>query len=577
MIFLSAQPDDHYFLWQLQLQLYNFKLHDIDLKKVHILVGYDPMKGLQQDFLNFIEDNTDVNVHAYPDTRIKKTYLSSIRPHIIAKHLAAFPELQYDSIFYHDSDICFKKLPDFTLLNKGGIWYASDTRSYLDCSYITKKAGALVLTEMCRIVGVAVQDVEKNDKHAGGAQYLLKRTDAEFWLKVQSDCDRMYDYLIQYNNGLGFCNQGRLNQIQAWCTDMWVIWWNAIFYNREFQIHPELDFAWADSPIEQLERCKILHYTGTIGKDDPKLFRKTDYINYSPFHADLSGLDPEICGRYVRDMIDGYMASQETKKIDLHDVSFLIPVRIDSDDRLENVYAVTRYLAINLKSNIILTEIDQTSKIDVTKLPPQVKYFFIEDDSPQLYHTKYNNLMILNADTPYIALYDADIILPVAQIIEAVRILRENEFSAVFPYDGNFVNVDSLLKAMFIKLLDTNLFEENQQKLNFIARRSYGGCIFLNKLDYQEAGIDNELIDSWGPEDIERVKRLTILGYRVKRISGNLYHLSHSRGINSRYQSMEVRCTLMEEYLKICSFTKEELRIYVGTWSWGNPKVKLSK
>jgi len=566
MIFLSAQPDDYYFLWQLKLQLYNFKLHGIAPESIHILLGYDPEKGLQKEFINLIAENTEVNIHAYPDTRISKLYPSSIRPHIIAKHLSAFPELQEATLFYHDSDIVFKTPPDFSLLNHDITWYASDTRFYLNCAYIRGTGGEDVFKEMCRIVGVTIELVEENDLNAAGAQYLLKKTRLEFWKKVENDCELMYSYLTGNNDKYGFCNSNTL--IQAWYTDMWVTWWNSIFYKQKFCIHSELDFAWADSNIKQLDKCKILHYTGLIEKGDSKLFRKNNYVNYPPFYSDLSEFDPNLCSAYLKDLISDYMRSQKSKRINLPDVTFLIPVRIDSEDRLENVYAITQNLSLNFNTNIILTEIDNRSKIDTSKLPSEVRYFFIKDDQQRLHRTKYNNQMILKATTPYIALYDVDVILPVHQVLETMNILRGNKFSAVSPYDGNFVSVDRLLKAMFIKMQDAKLFEENQNKLGFGGKRSYGGAIFLNKEDYHHAGLENEYLTFWGPDDIERVKRLTILGYKVKRVDGNLYHLFHSRGINSGYQSTDEQKMLMKEYLNMCKLNKEELQGYVNTWPW---------
>jgi hypothetical protein len=113
MIFLSSQPDNFYFLWQLQLQLFNFRSLGIVDADIHILLGYDLDKGLSLEFYRFTSDNPSVNIHAYPDTRKSKLYAPSIRWHIIAKHFEKFPVLQKETIFHHDSDLVFKSLPDF--------------------------------------------------------------------------------------------------------------------------------------------------------------------------------------------------------------------------------------------------------------------------------------------------------------------------------------------------------------------------------------------------------------------------------------------------------------------------------
>lgn len=78
MIFLSAQPDETYFLWQLQLQLFNFEQLGISPDQIHVLVGFDPKIGLNPKFKKMIRENKQACFFVYPDCRIKKKYPSSI-------------------------------------------------------------------------------------------------------------------------------------------------------------------------------------------------------------------------------------------------------------------------------------------------------------------------------------------------------------------------------------------------------------------------------------------------------------------------------------------------------------------
>ena len=138
MIYLSAQPDSTYFLWQLELQIFNFSKLGIRPESIVVLIAYHPAKGLSPDFKMLVKNNKQASFFTYPDTRISKQYESSIRPHIIAKHFSKFPNLSYEVIFYHDSDIILRKIPDFFHLMKDKKWYVSDTRKYLDSAYIIK-------------------------------------------------------------------------------------------------------------------------------------------------------------------------------------------------------------------------------------------------------------------------------------------------------------------------------------------------------------------------------------------------------------------------------------------------------
>lgn len=138
----------------------------------------------------------------------------------------------------------------------------------------------------------------------------------------------------------------------------------------------------------------------------------------------------------------------------------------------------------------------------------------------------------------------------------------------VSPYDGTFVGVDHLFKMAFKKFTDADLLYHNRNKFITGTKRSWGGAIFTKKESYAAAGGDNEFFKSWGPEDIERIKRMENLGYKVRRIEGPLFHLPHSRKENSGYFSSDIYIKYMEEYFKICRMHKPILQSYVNAWPW---------
>lgn len=305
MIYLSAQPDDLYFLWQLELQIYNFSALGIPKEQIHVLVGYDPKKGLHPFFQRFRQENHRATVFAYADNRKQNKYLSSIRPYLIAAHLKQHPELESETLFYHDSDIIFRCLPDWDLLTKGPAWYVSDTRTYLDTRYILSQTTENVFRKMCEIVGIAPERVKEADADAGGAQYVFKSCTAGFWEKVERDCEEMYAYLYAEAQRQGRYNPLKDGGLQLWCTDMWVVWWNALLENREMRIHPLLDFCWANDPLDRWDATCILHYTGN-SKRDKKAFDKSKYTHVSPFYADLSEIDPGTCSIRLAEEIRRY-------------------------------------------------------------------------------------------------------------------------------------------------------------------------------------------------------------------------------------------------------------------------------
>ena len=76
-------------------------------------------------------------------------------------------------------------------------------------------------------------------------------------------------------------------------------------------------------------------------------------------------------------------------KKDLKDCTFIIPVRIESTDRLRNVITILCYLNSNFDTNIIVKEVDKESVFDKDALPQveeycgdvsNIKYIFEKSD-----------------------------------------------------------------------------------------------------------------------------------------------------------------------------------------------------
>lgn len=577
MLFLSAQPDDFYFSWQLELQIYNFNKLGVSSENIHVLLGYNPIRGLRHFYPELIDKYKDkASFFAYPDERGKPKYPSSIRPHIIQQHLKGFPELQNESIFYHDSDIIFRELPDFKKMSSDDVWYVSDTRNYLDSRYIKRVGGGELFNQMCQTIGISPELVEASDENCGGAQYLIKMAPLAFWQKVESDCERLYDLLETFNYQKAedlYVREGKRRSqshgIQSWCTDMWVVLWNAILFGFEIKLHKDLDFCWPMNDIKDWHNKTILHYSGSFDKKETKYFNKSRFSRSSPFYNDTLEKIPQDNCSYplvkaileVRDVFD-------QERIDLKLVSFLIPIRVDSESRLVNLLYVIRYLVKHFFTNILIIESDKAPKVDASSFPSGVDYSFVYDENPILHRTHINNALIQKSKTPFIALHDSDVIIPVNQIIKATDAIRSGLFHLSYPYDGSFLGIDNRFKTLFGKVLDDELLQVNKNKFIAATSRSYGGAVFIDKGTYLKAGLENEYFKGWGPEDLERQKRMRNLGYKVKRIKGALFHLPHSRFENSSYESDDRRVEYMNEYLKISRMHKKELSAYVGSWEW---------
>lgn len=247
-------------------------------------------------------------------------------------------------------------------------------------------------------------------------------------------------------------------------------------------------------------------------------------------------------------------------KININDFTFLIPIRVDSIIRIENLLMSIRYLLQNFETNIIVLEAaDYNNKILQKLLDKRVKYTFIEDKDPIFFRTKYLNMMTLTSITPFVGIWDTDVIIHKDQIIDSILKLREG-FEIAYPYDGHFYDTSDIIRELYFKKREINILIKNKAKMEMIyGDQMKGGAMFVNKKAYIEAGMENEKFYGWGPEDFERYERWKILEYNIYRSNGCLFHLTHSRGTNSTFRSFYQMINTNRELIKTLNSSKTEI------------------
>ena len=96
-------------------------------------------------------------------------------------------------------------------------------------------------------------------------------------------------------------------------------------------------------------------------------------------------------------------------KIDLSQATFIIPIRIESSDRLRNVITITAFLVENFDTNIIVKEVDKESIFDKSGLPQvkeycgdisSINYIFEQSDDPIFLREKILNEMWSELHSP---------------------------------------------------------------------------------------------------------------------------------------------------------------------------------
>ncbi len=571
MIFLSAQPDSIIFFWQLEVFLESIKDFGYSKNQIHILIGFNPYEGASPISREFAKENSSrASIFFYPDLRTDKTYVSSIRPQIIKQHYATNPWLTAETIFYHDSDIVFTRKMDFSSMEKGATWYVSDTRGYLNASYI-KRCGEIILNEMCDIVGVSRTLIEEMDEEAGGAQYIIKNVDYSFWNKVEKDSEKLLKHLMESKERYANDFAQRTNKpatdykpIQAWCSDMWAVLWNGYYYGHQVKIHSEMNFIWPSDQKANWDSLHIYHDAGVSKEFSLSHFDKSRHLSSFPYFFNNAYANNESCTSHYVALIEEV---GKKKKYDLKDTTILIPVRIDSQDRLNNISAIIKYLNKYFDTTIVILEVDAEKKINPEVFGINVKYIFEKDDNEVFKHTECNNLLVGFCESPIMAIYDTDVIISPDQLYQAVLSIRYGEADIVSPYDGDFMDVSEDIRDLFFETTDIKLLNSNKSEFSYLARHSWGGAILANKQEFKKIGLDNTNLVGYGPEDYERVKRAEILGCKVKRIKGPLFHLKHERKINSYYINTDTEIANKIEFLKVCNMSRSELETYINTWT----------
>jgi len=256
--------------------------------------------------------------------------------------------------------------------------------------------------------------------------------------------------------------------------------------------------------------------------------------------------------------------------IDLKEATFIIPIRIESPDRLRNVITTVAFLQENFDTNIIIKEVDSESIFardafpilqDICEVSLDFKHIFVQSYDPLFHRQKVLNEMIMESNTEIVVNYDCDAILPTESYKIAYDSIMNGTYDVVYPYGmGHYqyqVNATDEIVSDFLEENDYSILKANSK----IHDSEYGWVQFFRKSVYIEGGLENENFKAYAPEDKERYYRYTTLGYKVGRITDYIYHLEHSRGENSWFTNPHMQSN-MDEWDKIRRMNKKQLIEY---------------
>lgn len=290
--------------------------------------------------------------------------------------------------------------------------------------------------------------------------------------------------------------------------------------------------------------------------------------------------------------------------IDLSQATFIIPLRIDSGDRLRNIILSTSFLLNTFDCKVIIKESDEMKKFETWALPTikklvpnlkNLKYVYQENHDDHFHRTKLLNDMIMMSETEIVINYDSDIILPISSYIDAYQMLMSKEFDVVYPYkfgemgerkvviDHKIETEEDLFKLIlnpmiqsFVTYFNPEIFDNvyfYAGNMNGQGWAEYGMVQFFNRQVYIEGYLENEGFIAYAPEDVERHHRWKMLGYKIGRVNRHAYHLEHERTQNSWYTNPFMqKNNQLWEYLK--NLSKEELITYYENQTYFKERMK---
>lgn len=275
MRYLLAQPAQLRFQWELDVVLTNIYSLDKEADIVCLFARFE-MDNSDQVFKHITTRYPRVEAHMYDDTRADKSYSPTIRPFLWYCYLTEDPSREQDTYFQIDSDIIFRELPDFSKIPYDEhTWYGSNCGEYIDYQYLkTLENGESIVDGFASIIGIDRTKIEQTE--GAGAQWILCKPTAEYWLKVYNDCNKLYHYLEPIKSN-----------IQKWTAEMWAQLYNAPYFGIEQKTNKELDFCRPTDNVKMWEETKILHNAGVIGELAKTLFYKGKYASQTPFGDNL--------------------------------------------------------------------------------------------------------------------------------------------------------------------------------------------------------------------------------------------------------------------------------------------------
>jgi hypothetical protein len=234
-------------------------------------------------------------------------------------------------------------------------------------------------------------------------------------------------------------------------------------------------------------------------------------------------------------------------------ITAIIPVRIDSVERLRNLQTVLRFIKNEYGCPVMVTESDTKQKITTGSVPeissPNVQYQFVPSSGECFHRTRFLNDMLLRVTTPYVANWDCDILV-CSNTMKEVCFLLEQGYDLVYPYCRGAILRNTINPSLVTDIVRTptsnKMAKSDPTTISPVGNQwlaSKGikgvattGCLQVFRVQSYINGYgENEEFVDYGPEDYERFFRFHVLGYKIAWLPSEsntkcrMLHLPHPK------------------------------------------------
>lgn len=267
-----------------------------------------------------------------------------------------------------------------------------------------------------------------------------------------------------------------------------------------------------------------------------------------------------------------YVARQFCEKPDLSQLTLVIPVKLDSPHRLENLNSTVNYLINYLQiEHIIVVECDCSPRLSGTfSSYEEVQYLFVQrKEGAPWTRSRPFNCALPWVETDAVAIWDADIIVPLAQLLVAYRAIVTDHCDYCIPYE-NFLHVTrELMSEMNRGRVNHGAYKVGAPSVMCAFAMTGGGVGIMRTAYIRHIRGMNELFHGWGFEDDEVILRIQKLGGRVVRVNGNLLHIAHTRTVNS-FPDENYELLSKAERQRMYNWDKSAIQAYLGITEEGS-------